>query len=70
MAGNVEEWTSDFYLPYPGGLAVVDDAGGPGVARISRGGSYRGLGDLARCARRHAHFEGARIGARLVLASA
>lgn len=67
MAGNVEEWTSDFYQPYEGGPVIVDDAGGPGGARVTRGGSYLAMGDLARCARRHALFEGGKVGARLVL---
>jgi len=55
MAGNVEEWTSSFYEPYPGGSRVSDhltDAHGPRYP-ILRGGCFELGGDLARCARRH-----------------
>ncbi|MCY4623757.1 MAG: SUMF1/EgtB/PvdO family nonheme iron enzyme [Chloroflexi bacterium] len=69
MAGNVEEWTSDLYQPYPGGNAVTDDLGGPGKYRVTRGGHWEGGGDLARCARRHGAWEHSRTGARLVLAA-
>jgi formylglycine-generating enzyme required for sulfatase activity len=55
MAGNVEEWTSSRYAPYPGGRYVADDltAHGGRDYRILRGGSFARSGDLARCARRH-----------------
>jgi len=55
MAGNVEEWTSSRYEPYPGGTFVEDHLSltlGPHY-RILRGGSFARGGDLARCARRH-----------------
>jgi toxoflavin biosynthesis protein ToxD len=55
MAGNVEEWTSSRYEPYPGGTFVNDHLSrtlGPKY-RILRGGSFTRGGDLARCARRH-----------------
>ena len=58
LAGNVEEWTSSCYAPYPGGTFVEDDlatALGPHY-RILRGGSFALGGDLARCARRHGAF--------------
>lgn len=55
LAGNVEEWTSTFYQPYPGGRFIQDDLSvlSGGSYRILRGGSFALGGDLARCARRH-----------------
>lgn len=54
LAGNVEEWTSDFYAPYPGGEFVSDDLSALlGEYRVLRGGSFALGGDLGRCARRH-----------------
>lgn len=55
MAGNVEEWTSSRYYPYPGGELIEDDltAECGKEYRILRGGSFARSGDLARCARRH-----------------
>jgi formylglycine-generating enzyme required for sulfatase activity len=58
LAGNVEEWTADFYAPYPGGVFIDDDlvrVNGPRY-RVLRGGSFVFGGDLARCARRHGPF--------------
>lgn len=56
LAGNVEEWTSDVYRPYPGGPKINDDlarlASG-GQYHVLRGGSFARGGDLTRCARRH-----------------
>ncbi len=55
LAGNVEEWTSSYYLPYGRG-ALVDDhltAANPAGYRVLRGGYFLRGGDLARCARRH-----------------
>jgi formylglycine-generating enzyme required for sulfatase activity len=55
MAGNVEEWTSTDYHPYPNGSFVADDLayGSRDGYKILRGGSFARSGDLARCARRH-----------------
>jgi formylglycine-generating enzyme required for sulfatase activity len=54
MAGNVDEWTSTPYAPYPGAPAEVPDVETWAVdPHITRGGSWRHGRDLARCARRH-----------------
>ena len=60
MAGNVEEWTSDVYRPYPGGTFVPDhlSAANRGPYPVLRGGSFARGGDLARCARRHGPHPG------------
>jgi formylglycine-generating enzyme required for sulfatase activity len=60
LAGNVEEWTSTWYEPYPGGDVVEDDvwAEWGGRYRVLRGGSFTRGGDLARCARRHGQVPG------------
>ncbi|WP_242908054.1 formylglycine-generating enzyme family protein [Actinomadura terrae] len=58
MAGNVDEWTSTLYAPYPGAPAEVPPvehwAADP---HITRGGAYVHDRDLARCARRHAAYD-------------
>lgn len=58
MAGNVDEWTSTRYAPYPGApdsVPTVEDwAADP---HITRGGAFRHDVDLARCARRHGAYE-------------
>lgn len=57
MAGNVEEYVSDHYLPYPGGEWVADHlVEALGTYRVSRGGSFARYGDLARTRRRHGSF--------------
>jgi formylglycine-generating enzyme required for sulfatase activity len=60
MAGNVEEWTSTRYRPYPGGAFIADEIvehAGPEYP-VLRGGSFARSGDLARCARRHGPHPG------------
>ncbi|MGD9792267.1 MAG: formylglycine-generating enzyme family protein [Acidimicrobiia bacterium] len=58
LAGNVEEYVSDAYAPYPGGEHIDDDLTAlyPDGYRIARGGSYARHGDLARCRRRHGWY--------------
>jgi formylglycine-generating enzyme required for sulfatase activity len=59
LAGNVDEWTSTLYGPYPGApedvVAIEAWALDP---HITRGGSWRQHRDLARCARRHSVYPG------------
>ncbi|MDF5724370.1 MAG: SUMF1/EgtB/PvdO family nonheme iron enzyme [Rhizonema sp. PD37] len=60
LAGNVEEWTADYYTPYLGGKFIIDDLVyylGSHYP-ITRGGSFARSGDLARCARRHGPHPG------------
>ena len=60
LAGNVEEWTSDNYAPYPGGSWIGDDLfrHHGGHYPVWRGGSFLLGGDLARTARRHGpHYD-------------
>ncbi|WP_411104600.1 formylglycine-generating enzyme family protein [Streptomyces sp. cmx-4-9] len=57
MAGNVEEYTSSTYGPYPGGTLVRDDLYlRLGAYRIARGGAFNRFRDLARCQRRHGPY--------------
>ena len=55
LAGNVEEWTMDYYIPYPGGTFIHDNLSKRHGSRyhVLRGGSFARGGDLARCSRRH-----------------
>jgi toxoflavin biosynthesis protein ToxD len=57
MAGNVEEYTADYYGPYPGGILIDEDLTTPRqMYRVTRGGSFTRFGDLARCRRRHGQY--------------
>ncbi len=57
LAGNVEEYVSDTYRPYPGGQVVADDLYLKlGAYRIARGGAFNRFSDLARCQRRHGAY--------------
>ncbi len=51
MAGNVYEWTSNWYEAYPGNELITKDYGQ--VYRVLRGGSFLAQRFEARCARRH-----------------
>jgi formylglycine-generating enzyme required for sulfatase activity len=56
MAGNVEEYVTDNYKPYPSGSAIDDHLSQiHGVYRVARGGSFARFRDLARNCRRHGH---------------
>ena len=56
MGGNVEEYVSDHYAPYPGGEAVCDHLVQiHGDYRVARGGGFSRFADLARTRRRHGH---------------
>jgi formylglycine-generating enzyme required for sulfatase activity len=57
MHGNVWEWTSDWYGPYPEGTAANIDPHGPssGEKRVIRGGSWFFDANSARCALRYTH---------------
>lgn len=55
MHGNVWEWTSDWYAPYPPG-PLVDPHGPPdGEKKVIRGGSWYFDANSARCALRYTH---------------
>jgi len=57
MHGNVWEWTSDWYGPYPETVSGNIDPHGPatGEKRVIRGGSWYFDSDSARCALRYTH---------------
>jgi len=57
MAGNIEEYVSDFYSAYDGGDMIMDDLTLTGTTyRVARGGSFTRFRDLARCKRRHGRY--------------
>jgi serine/threonine-protein kinase len=51
MAGNVYEWTQDWYQAYEGNTVVTKDYGQ--IFRVLRGGSFRSDRFDVRCAKRH-----------------
>jgi iron(II)-dependent oxidoreductase len=67
MSGNVWEWTSDDYAPYPGAVAP-DTPAFKGKKKVIRGGSWRFGADSARCGLRYTHSpqdKGFSLGVRL-----
>ena len=54
MSGNVWEWTSDDYAPYPGAVTPEGPAFTPD-RKVIRGGSWRFGADSARCGLRYTH---------------
>ncbi|MBZ0257261.1 SUMF1/EgtB/PvdO family nonheme iron enzyme [bacterium] len=58
MSGNVFEWTSSFFKPYPGSKAKLE--GAQKTHRILRGGSWNFESYYARCAHRMARPGGER----------
>lgn len=62
MAGNVEEFVADRYVPYEGAPAdrkgddLTRDVGED--YRVTRGGSFARYGDLTRTRRRHGPYPG------------
>ena len=59
MGGNVEEFVSDDYRPYPGGTHIADHLVETMTDyRIARGGGFSRFGDLTRTRRRHGPFPG------------
>lgn len=57
LIGNVEEFVSDNYTPYPGAEIVEDDLFLKlGHYRIAKGGAFNRFSDLARVQRRHGAY--------------
>lgn len=57
MAGNVEEFVSSVYEPYPAAEIVEDDLWRLlGHYRVARGGAFNRFRDLSRCQRRHGAY--------------
>lgn len=60
MHGNVWEWTSDWYAPYPAGSATDPHGPSSGEKKAIRGGSWYFDATSARCATRYTHSPGDR----------
>ncbi|MCY2925591.1 MAG: formylglycine-generating enzyme family protein, partial [Planctomycetota bacterium] len=52
MHGNVREWCSDWYAPYPAGESVDPTGPATGQKKVNRGGSWGYVAALCRCAAR------------------
>lgn len=67
LAGNLDEWTSTVFSPYPGApveVPVVEDWALD--VHVTRGGGWNHQRDAARCARRHGVYGPGPVGVRLV----
>jgi formylglycine-generating enzyme required for sulfatase activity len=58
MHGNVWEWTSDPYCPYPQKAVIDPHAECSADRKVIRGGSWYFGADSARCALRYTHSPG------------
>jgi formylglycine-generating enzyme required for sulfatase activity len=68
MAGNLDEWTSTRYAPYPGAPAEVPETESWALdPHVTRGGGWNHERDAARCARRHGLYGPGPVGLRLTL---
>ncbi|HEX6076328.1 MAG TPA: SUMF1/EgtB/PvdO family nonheme iron enzyme [Micromonosporaceae bacterium] len=68
MAGNLDEWTSTGYAPYPGAPTEVPEVESWALdPHVTRGGGWNHGRDAARCARRHGLYGPGPVGLRLAL---
>lgn len=66
-AGNLDEWTSTVYAPYPGAPAEVPELEDWALSPfVTRGGGFNHTRDAARCVRRHGLYEPGPVGFRVV----
>lgn len=66
-AGNLDEWTSTVYSPYPGAPAEVPEVEDWALSpMVTRGGGFSHTRDAARCTRRHGLYEPGPVGFRVV----